>query len=107
MATKTNTTPTHDPRTGLQNAMPKAPGDKLAGVPAPEHVVAAESGPPPYLDPSKAKWTRERVDATFGQVSKGKTGAPDVSDLLSGSPTVRLNPPYRINTSVKEPKRSG
>jgi hypothetical protein len=99
-----NKTPNHEP-SGIQKPMPKAPGNAKAGVPAPKHVVAAEPGPPPYLDPSKAKWTRERVAAQFGVQTPSKVGAPDASDLPSGSPTVRPNPAYRINTSVKEPKR--
>jgi hypothetical protein len=42
--------------TGLPPEMPLAPGNRLAGEPAPKHVTAAHAVPP-YLAPEKQKFT--------------------------------------------------
>jgi hypothetical protein len=99
-----NRTPKHEP-SGIQKPMPLAPGNAKAAEPVPKHVTAAHAVPP-YLDSSKAKWTKERIAATFGAQPKPKTGAPDASDLPSSSPTVRANPSFKISTGPKPPKRS-
>jgi hypothetical protein len=56
---------THD-STGLQNPMPRSPGDRLAGQPAPKHVSAA-SDEIPYLARDKQRWTTPlRVSSVQG-----------------------------------------
>jgi hypothetical protein len=64
---------------GLPNAMPLAPGNRKAGIPAPAHVVAAEGPKPPYLDPSRAKFTRERI-AAMDKRMKSKAGSFEVGE---------------------------
>jgi hypothetical protein len=91
-----NRTPKHD-STGLQNAMPKPPGNKLAGVPAPEHVVAAEPGPPPYLAKSKQRQS----------TSRERTGWKATPMLqINDGPRIAPVTGYRVPSNLKEPRSS-
>jgi hypothetical protein len=59
--------------------MPRCPGDTKAGqAPSRRELGGAK---PDWLNGSKARWTKERVAATFGHQQPSKVGAPDVSDL--------------------------
>ena len=82
MATKKNST-------GLPREMPLAPGNRLAGHPAPKHVVAAEREIP-WLAQSKQKWTRARVDR-IAESMKRRASVHQVSD-----PQLTDIPRYRV-----------
>jgi hypothetical protein len=64
---------------GLPDPMPRCPGEAKAGQPIRREEFGGDL--PSWLDSSKAKWTRERVAATFGQQRRPKVGAPGVEDL--------------------------
>jgi hypothetical protein len=69
MPTGINRTPGHD-ATGLPDRMPKAPGHRHAGTPAPEHVVAAESEIP-WMARAKQKWTMPAPVSTVRGLQAG------------------------------------
>jgi hypothetical protein len=98
MATRTktpeNTTPTHDPRTGLQQAMPPAPGHAKAGQPPSRREAGGAL--PPWLDPANAKWTEAKVAREFGKGSRHMPRPLSMADHPPG-PAIEAPDPYRIN----------
>jgi hypothetical protein len=79
---------------GLPPELPKAPGNRLAGQRPSRAELGGEK--PAWLDPSQAKWTQSKINATFGTVSRGRIGPPNVSDL---PPSAQITPVpgYRID----------
>jgi hypothetical protein len=89
--------------TGLPPEMPKAPGHAKAQSPSRRELGGAL---PAYLDPANAKWTRARIEATFGHQRTSKIGPPDVSDLPDAmGPHIAAVPGYQVQSPVKPPKR--
>jgi hypothetical protein len=60
---------------GLPPEMPKAPGNAKAGQPPSRLEAGGEK--PHWLDPSQAKWTRERV-AAIDERMKSRAGRVEV-----------------------------
>ena len=63
---------------GLPDPLPLAPGNRLAGQPAPEHVLAAEDEIP-WLAAKKQRWTANRVNAIDRRM-KSRAGVHQVGD---------------------------
>ena len=99
---KLSPTPGHD-ETGLHGSMPRCPGDAKAGLPPSRREVGGDL--PPWLDSSKAKWTKGRIAAQFGQQRPSKVGAPDVSDLPDAMGSIIPPvPAHALPSPVKDPK---
>jgi hypothetical protein len=91
--------------TGLLAEMPRRPGDAKSGQPIRRDEIGGEL--PACLDSSKAKWTKARVDATFGPQRYSKIGAPDIADLPDAMNSIIPSVPgYQLPSPVKEPKRA-
>lgn len=68
-------------RSGLPAPMPRVPGDRLAGQPAPAHVKH-EGQLPRWLDPSASAWPKDRVDAIDRRL-KSRAGSYEVGERKS------------------------